>query len=364
MRYHLQRSPAPPALDPAPDPRDEDLEGDLRWIRRYLARVHTDAWQEKYNLRRETTDLDGRPTSEWFLTPMPKAVRPLEAEMTRWALGLGLHTPENVYKIAGAQLALLDVSLFMKAPLLAKILTMDFIVSVAFDDQLVEPGKPFEPYLETLPRVIRDGVLPEKPDQFHLAILDVRNEVIQAGGEAALDQWAHHRHAILAQYMWEHEWRSGGRYFTWEDYLRASFGNGHTEQMFLLMRMEPDSGMLPPGTPLPPELVHLHNLSSLLARFENDMLCYIRDSRDPCVNLFDVLAAEYGVTRHAAVPLAAAAHANTQYEHDALVAAIQEHHPDPLVRSHARAMSHINDCYYAWTLTCPRYSVLNGSTER
>lgn len=361
MRFNLER-PAPlPPLDPAPDPAAKDTKADLRWLRRYLARARANAWQEKYNLRRVTTDLDGHPTDEWRLTPMPETVDPLEAELMDWSLELGVHTQDNIYNVPATQLAWLDVSLFMKAPLLAKILTKDWIASVAFDDQVVEQGKPVEPYLETLPRVIRDGHLPNHPDPFHLAFLDVRNEIIAAGGEDALPQWAHHRHAIVSGYSWEHDWRDGGRYFSWDDYLRAVFGNGHTEQMFLLMRMEEDSGMLPPGTPLPPELVHLHNLSSLLARFENDMLGYVRDDQAPSVNLFSVLAGEYGLTRNAAVPLAAAAHTNTQFQHDALVEAIQEHHPDPLVRSHARAVSHINDCYYAWTLTCPRYSVEEAS---
>ncbi|MGW2046095.1 terpene synthase family protein [Streptomyces sp. NPDC001858] len=316
------------------------------WARRHLAAAHA----------HPAPGLPLEPTAsgEWVLAPDRATVDRVEAEVRGWALGSGLYDRRRAAAMAQGPCTQLAATVAPNAPEpLLRALSMYWTMIIAFDDQVVEAGRPAAPYRAAVGPILLAGRLPEAPDHYHRAFLDVREAVLALpGGAAALPEFTSYVLDALDGYVHEWEWARAGRLPRFTEYLADGVGSSHILPGIVLQRLEPGRGLLPPGEPLPPALAELARLACLVPRLENDLLSFAKDERDGALNACRVLAQEYGGTPHGAAPAVLATLTALRARHDALLTALDDDGPHG---AQARAIGQWADACYAWFLSVARY---------
>jgi hypothetical protein len=328
------------------------------WIRARLARVHPRP-ASHLALRAADSVIDGEPVREWLLAPDPVVCDEIEADVRKWALRLGLYRPDAATALMEGPCTVLACVVMPDAPAeLVRLTSMYWTLIIAFDDQVVEAGHPPEPYLHSVAEILLHGVLPEKPDVFHLAFAEIRAGILAVGGEALLPAFTGHVTDAIGTYIREWECQQDDRMPGMDEYLRAAVANSHILPGMLLQRMQP--GLLAPGTPLPADLDHLARLVTVIARLENDLLSYRKDERDGAVNACWILAREYGIEPIPAVPVVLGVINALRVQHDDLLAAVRTDPARAETHWQATTIGDWTDACYAWFLTVARY----GATSR
>ncbi len=331
------------------------------WVRARLATMHPRPAPE-LTLRPHDWTFDSEPVREWLLDPEPARNQRIESEVQRWALRLGLYRPDAAHVMAEGPCTILASVVLPDAPVeLVRLLSMYWTLIIAFDDQVVEAGRPPEPYLRDVAAILRHGVLPARPDVFHLAFAEIRTGIVELGGAALLPAFTGHVTDAIRTYVRERQCQRGDLLRGIDDYLHDAVANSHILPGMLVQRLLP--GLLAPGTSLPPDLDHLARLVTVIARLENDLLSYRKDERDGAPNICWVVAREYGIEPIWAVPTVVGMIDALRTQHDDLLAAILAAPEGTARHLQATTISGWRDACYAWFLTVARYGVERaGST--
>lgn len=325
------------------------------WVRSRLAKVHPRPAPD-LALRPHDWMFDGAPVREWLLDPEPVRNQRIEAEVQRWALRLGLYQPGSAHVMAEGPCTVLASVVLPDAPAeLVRLLSMYWTLIIAFDDQVVEAGRPPEPYLRDVSAVLLHGVLPARPDVFHLAFGEIREGIVALGGTELLPAFTSCVTDAIRTYVGEWQRRRHDELPGIDDYLRDAVANSHILPGMLLQRLRP--GLQAPGTPLPADLGHLARLVTVIARLENDLLSYRKDERDGAANICWILAREYGIEPIRAVPSVVGMIDALRVQHDDLLAAILADEARAGEHRQAATISGWADACYAWFLTVARYGV-------
>ncbi|WP_405866088.1 hypothetical protein [Streptomyces sp. NBC_00005] len=316
------------------------------WARRHLAAAHA---RPAPGLPLESTA-----SGEWVLAPDPATVDRVESEVRRWALDLGLYDRRQAAAMAQGPCTQLAATVAPDAPeALLRAMSMYWTMIIAFDDQVVEAGHPAASYRAAVGPILLDGTLPQSPDHYHRAFLDVREAVLALpGGAAALPEFTSYVLDALDGYVHEWEWARTGRRPRFPEYLADGVASSHILPGIVLQRLEPGRGLLPPGEPLPPALAELAQLACLVPRLENDLLSFAKDEKDGALNACWVLAEEYGITPYEAAPAVLATLTALRTRHDALLTALDVDGPQG---TQARVIGQWVDACYAWFLSVARY---------
>lgn len=316
------------------------------WARRRLAALHAHP--------APGLPLESVSSGEWVLAPDTATVDRVETAVRHWALELGLYDRRRAAAMSQGPCTQLAATVAPDAPEpLLRAMSMYWTMIIAFDDQVVEAGRPAVPYRATVGPILLDGKLPQAPDRYHRAFRDVREAVLALpGGAAALEEFTSYVLDALDGYVHEWEWARKGRRPGFTEYLADGVGSSHILPGMVLQRLEPGRGLLPPGEPLPPALAELARLACLVPRLENDLLSFAKDEKDGALNACWVLAEEYGITPYEAAPAVLATLTALRARHDALLAALDGDGPQG---AQARVIGQWVDACYAWFLSVARY---------
>lgn len=317
-----------------------------RWARHHLAAAHASP--------AAGLPLEATPSGEWVLAPDAATVERVESEVRHWALESGLYDRRRAAAMGQGPCTQLAATVAPDAPEpLLRAMSMYWTMIIAFDDQVVEAGHPAAPYRATVGPILLAGTLPETPDHYHRAFLDVREAVLALpGGAAALAEFASYVLDALDGYVHEWEWARAGRQPDFIEYLADGVGTSHILPGMVLQRLEPGRGLLPPGEPLPHALADLARLACLVPRLENDLLSFAKDEKDGALNACWVLAEEYGITPYEAAPAVLATLTALRARHDELLSALAG---DDRQGAQARVIGQWVDACYAWFLSVARY---------
>lgn len=323
------------------------------WIRARLAQMHPRPAPD-LAVRAHDWTFDGEPVREWLLDPEPVRTHRIESEVQQWALRLGLYRPDAAHVMAEGPCTILAAVVLPDAPAeLVRLLSRYWTLIIAFDDQVVEAGRPPEPYLHDVSAILLHGVLPTRPDVFHLAFAEIRAGIVELGGVALLPAFTGHVTDAIRTYVREWQCRQQNRLPGVDDYLRDAVANSHILPGMLLQRLQP--GLLAPGSRLSTDLDHLARLVTVIARLENDLLSYRKDEHDGAANICWILARRYGVEPVRTVLSVIGMIDALRVQHDSLLAVILADADRADEHEQARTISSWADACYAWFLTVARY---------
>ncbi|MEV6235676.1 terpene synthase family protein [Lentzea sp. NPDC051838] len=309
------------------------------WIRSRLAKVHPRPAAD-LAVRPHDSTFDGEPVREWLLAPEPVRNQRIESEVQKWALHIGLYQPGSAHVMAEGPCTILATVVLPDAPdELVRLLSMYWTLIIAFDDQVVEAGRPAQPYLREVPEILLHGVLPDRPDVFHLAFAEIRDGIVALAGEDLLPAFTRCVTDAIRTYAAESE--------TIDGYLRDAVANSHILPGMLLQGLRPGVA----------DLDHLARLVTVIARLENDLLSYRKDERDGAANICWIVAREYGIEPIATVPVVVGMIDALRVQHDDLLAAILADESRAADHHQATTISKWVDACYAWFLTVARYGV-------
>ncbi len=318
------------------------------WVRAQLARMHP-CPSGRVPLVSHDWELGGEPVREWLLSPDPVACQRIEFEVQEWAVRLGLYRPGSTTALTEGPCTILALAVLPGASMeLVRLTSMYWTLIIAFDDQVVETGRPALPYRAAVADILLHGRLPDDPDPFHLAFADVRDGLVELGGSDLLPAFTGHVTDAIDSYVREREGRP-----SLEQYLRDAVANSHILPGMLLQRLMP--GLVPAGVPWPSGLVQAARLVTVIARLENDLLSYRKDERDGAVNVCWILAEAHGIEPIQAVPTVLGIINAFRVQLDDLVAGLVSEAPN-WVRQ-ANAVHDWVDACYAWFLTVARYGM-------
>ena len=325
------------------------------WVRAQLARMHPHP-SARLALAPLDWELAGRPVREWLLAPDPVACQRIESAIQQWAVRLGLYRPDSTTALTEGPCTILAAAVLPGAsPELVRLTSMYWTLIIAFDDQVVETGRPARPYRHTVANILLHGRLPAEPDPFHLAFADVRAGILELGGAGLLPEFAGHVTDAIDTYIREWDYQHHQRKPSMDQYLRDAVANSHILPGMLLQRLIP--GLLPPGVRWPSELDQAARLVTMIARLENDLLSYRKDEHDGAVNVCWILAEDYCIEPIQAVPTVLGVINAFRVQLDDLVAAIVSDTTTPELTRQANAIHDWMDACYAWFLTVARYGI-------
>lgn len=188
-----------------------------------------------------------------------------------------------------------------------------------FDDQGDIQPWPAD-YYTSLVQLLREGGAPDTSDPNHVALSDIREDIVNAGGTPLLPELADTLGRYCDASLEADRWDDANTVPPLAEYLRNRGARMTTEIFVVLQRLQP--GLWSPGESVTPLFRALTEMTSVLCGIENDLVSYHRDLDEGTQNLVDVLRSEHQLSLREAFAAGLAAYATLKTQLEALVNAV------------------------------------------
>lgn len=291
---------------------------------------------------------------------------PFDPLVLDWAYHTGLWRQQEIGWLNDYGIPLLIALSYPEdiSPALRLLLNQYYLIPSALDDKVGESGRPLDVYLQSMPVVLRTGIMPADADAFHRACLDLREGIRREGGEALLPEFADSVEQFIQAWQIEQRWRSENLP-TLAEYLDLRKVVINVYSGILLARLHP--AMPAPDQWLPASVTRLTWQVCQIIAIENDLFSAYKEAQQGTVlTLFNVISREYGVDLPHAMVCALAIRAALRIQCNDLISDIlSESLPEPVHR-YARLVFAFIDNFYEWQINSSRYDLArlpaNGET--
>jgi hypothetical protein len=209
-----------------------------------------------------------------------------------------------------------------------------------FDDQGDLQPWPAD-YYTSLVQLLREGGAPDTSDPNHVALTDIRADIVNAGGAALLPELADTLGRYCDASLEVRRWNRAKTVTPlavppFAEYLRNRGARMTTEIFVVLQRLQ--LGLWSPGEPVTSLFRALTEMTSVLCGIENDLVSYHRDAGEGSLNLVDVLGSEHQLSLREAFAAGLAAYATLKTQIEALVNAVAGTEKTEPQRQQARSL--------------------------